>query len=970
MKPKNTAVLGLVASCTMLCSLTGAYGADPLYQWSFNGSDGTNSGTGTGGALTANVGGATTGSFAGAGITGNAGDYSLSASNTNSGGTGTGNAATGNDVNLDGLSQFTVTMWVRQTAGSWGNTSSLINIGATSTPDGSSNPGISLGVSPLWQNGLIVGVNGKAEWTGNLGLSDGNWHFVAFAYNGNNGAYWGQEDMMAQYGGGHHNAAILTGNAVTPATVTERKGIHDGSYWNSAGLPSVGATATAYVANNGSNTSGFTGNLDDVRIYSGLLSVAEIEAIRQSQFADPTPPVQLYWKGDVDDSWTSANWTTDVAGTVPGTLLTDGTQGIAFAATDASNLITLLNADQNVKSIVVKSGTGAVDVGGANSLTIGSNGIYIEETAGSLYLYPSGGIVLDENQVWKNKSPNALIVDSAISGAGTLTKSGLGLLRLGGDNSARTAGTVMELGTLALDHANGLGSASASLVMTAGTLDLNGNSISLGALSGTNVGIIHNTSATECSLTLDVSSDSAYTCLINNGPGGGPVSLIKKGPATVTSLNGSTSGFTGPVLIEDGKFIANHANYGGAPTTSSLGNLQVPGRTITVTYPGELQLTNNNIFGNQNANPALLPELIINQTTMSSTNYNLIGDITLNAASLTQSSTSWQNYHGYQFRGTVRVIKDLVSPGASTISGSVANHLSANTTFDVEDVTDDGTEDLIVTNTLVDPSGDFASTPVGGLTKTGTGTMLIMAATSYTGDTIVNEGVLSIQSASLSDTGKLNVADGAVIDLNFVGSDTVDSLVLGGANQPAGTYGAVGSGAEFETPRITGTGLIIAGEPDPFVDWIASYSSLTGPNTARDADPDGDGLTNIQEFAFNSAPDNGGASGKMRSAVSTVGANQALVLTIPVRDGAVFADGAPASATLPDEQITYQISGTNDLATFDQSVFEVAPALSSGLPALDSGWSYRTFRLDGNVGGATPRGPKGFLRAAIVDDAP
>jgi autotransporter-associated beta strand protein len=380
-----------------------------------------------------------------------------------------------------------------------------------------------------------------------------------------------------------------------------------------------------------------------------------------------------------------------------------------------------------------------------------------------------------------------------------------------------------------------------------------------------------------------------------------------------------------------------------------------------------LALNFNNILGNNFGDPAKLPEIIVNETIVSATNYNLVGDVTLNAGTLSQSTTNAGAYQGYQFRGDIKVRGTV---GLSVITGSGGNHLSPNTVFDVEDVTGDSAEDLNVSTPLINPSGDFASTPVGGLTKIGAGTMLISAASSYTGSTVVSEGVLSIQSASLSDTGKLNVADGAVIDLNFVGSDTVDSLVLGGANQPAGTYGAVGSGAEFETPRITGTGLIIAGEPDPFVEWIASYPSLTGPNTARDADPDGDGLTNIQEFAFNSAPDNGGASGKMRSAVSAVGANQALVLTLPVRDGAVFAIGAPASATLPDEQITYQISGTNDLATFDQSVSEVIPSLSSGLPALDAGWSYRTFRLDGNVGGATPRGPMGFLRAAIVDDAP
>jgi hypothetical protein len=54
---------------------------------------------------------------------------------------------------------------------------------------------------------------------------------------------------------------------------------------------------------------------------------------------------------------------------------------------------------------------------------------------------------------------------------------------------------------------------------------------------------------------------------------------------------------------------------------------------------------------------------------------------------------------------------------------------------------------------------------------------------------------------------------------------------------------------------------------------------------------------------------------------------------------------------------------------FDQNVSEVVPALTGtpAMPALNTGWTYRTFRLDGAVGGGTPRGPKGFLRATVSE---
>ena len=965
MKFKSKTLFSLLTSCTMVFSMSGAYAADPLYQWNFNGSDGTNSGTGTGGALTTNVGGATTASLTQTGPSGEAWDHSLYTNNANDiwWGTDLGNAASGPDLDLTTVSSaFTITMWVKRGGG---NNTDLLNIGDVTTPGQTSNPGISIGLNGNWDNGMRIGVNGYNAWVGDLWSPgyDNDWCFVAICYDGNGGVWW-DETMNSLYGH-HRNAVVVTGDTTTAASVVAGLPLHIGDWGTPAGPVALSSTATAYLANNGAGTTGFSGNLDDVRIYSGLLTVPEIEAIRQSAFAEPSPAVDLYWKGDVDDSWASLNWTSDIDGTIPGGALpTDGSAGVAFTATGASNPITTLSADQNVRNIVVMPGSGSIDIGGSHSLTIGADGIWSEQTAGSLLINTAGGIILDTNQIWKNKSPNPIIVDSSISGSGTLTKSGTGQLRLGGDNSARTAGTVVELGTLALDNANALGSTSASLTMNNGTLDLNGNSITLGALAGNGDAVIHNTSGTACSLTLDVASSSTYSCKINDGPGAVPVSLIKKGAGSVTS--NSAGNFTGPVTIEDGQFIAIQPNWG-APNSGSLGNCQVPGRVVTVTSPGTLALNFNNIFGNNFGDPTKLPEVVVNETTVSATNYNLIGDVTLNASTLSQSTTNAGPYQGYQFRG---VIKVTGTTGASVISGSGGNHLSPNTIFEVENSTLDAADDLIVSTPLINPSGDFAATPTGGLTKTGFGTMVIMTASTYTGNTVVSEGVLSIQNPSLSDTGKLNVAADGVIDLNFVGSDTVDSLVLAGANQPAGTYGAVGSGAEFETPRITGTGLIIAGEPDPFVEWIATYPSLTGLDAARGADPDGDGMTNIQEFAFNSIPNNGAASGKIRSSVETIASEKALVLTLPVRNGAVFSGVSPAISTLVDEQISYHIEGTNDLSTFDQAVSEVVPAASSGLPALDAGWSYRSFRLNGNIGGGTPRGPRGFLRSAVVDNAP
>lgn len=842
MKPKNTTVLSLVSSCIVLCGCHAAFGAEPLYQWNFNGSDGANTGAGSGGVLTANVGaGAATASFTQAGPSGEVWDHSLHTSNANDNwwGTDIGNAAAVGTVDMSGVTQaFTITMWVKR---SGGNNADLLNIGNVTTPGSTTNPGISIGLNGSWDNGMRIGVNGHDSWCGNLWSPgyDDDWCFVAICYDGNGGV-WYDETMNNLYGQ-HRNAVVVTGDTSTPATVATGLPMHIGDWGTPTGPVSLSSTATAFLANNGGNGTGFSGNLDDVRIYNSLLTVAQIEAIRQSAFAEPSPAVDLYWKGDVDDAWTSLNWTSDIDGAVPGgALATDGSAGIAFTATGASNPITVLGADQNVRNIVVTNGTGSIDIGGIHSLTIGADGIWQEQTAGSLYIYPLGGVVLGANQVWKNKSPNPLIVDSALSGAGTLTKSGTGTLRLGGDNSARTAGTTVELGTLALDHANALGGTSASLTMNNGTLDLNGNSITLGTLAGNGDAVIQNTSATPCALTLDASTNSTYACKINDGPGGVPVSLIKKGSATVTS--NSAGNFTGSVSIEDGQFIALSPNWG-APNGGSLGNAQIPGRTITVTSPGSLALNYNNIFGNQYGDPAKLPEIIVNGTTVSATNYNLIGGISLNAGTLSNSTTNAGSYQGYQFKGTVKVIG---SAGASIISGSGGNHLSSNTVFDVEDVTGDAVEDLLVSTPLINQSGDFANA-VGGLTKTGAGTMLLQAANTYTGNTTINGGTLSVWSASFADSSTIVIGSGAVLNLDTMGAtDVVGGLKINGVPQASGTYGAIGSGAPHETASITGDGFLQVVAPG-YSDWAATNVGGQVPS----GDQNSDGVQNGIAYFMN-----------------------------------------------------------------------------------------------------------------------
>lgn len=63
--------------------------------------------------------------------------------------------------------------------------------------------------------------------------------------------------------------------------------------------------------------------------------------------------------------------------------------------------------------------------------------------------------------------------------------------------------------------------------------------------------------------------------------------------------------------------------------------------------------------------------------------------------------------------------------------------------------------------------------------------------------------------------------------------------------------------------------------------------------------------------------------------------------------------------------LTCYIEGSKHLAAFDQEVTQVVPVITAGLPSPSVNWNYRSFRLPGAIGGATPRGPAGFLRATV-----
>jgi hypothetical protein len=120
----------------------------------------------------------------------------------------------------------------------------------------------------------------------------------------------------------------------------------------------------------------------------------------------------------------------------------------------------------------------------------------------------------------------------------------------------------------------------------------------------------------------------------------------------------------------------------------------------------------------------------------------------------------------------------------------------------------------------------------------------------YSGETHVVTGKLMLSGAArLHDASTVRVANGAVLHLDFNGTDTVGALFLGGAPMPAGTYGSLTSAATNKSAYFEGNSILYVGVPTyDYQFWaINQVPPVTG---GPDGDDDKNGVKNLIEYAL------------------------------------------------------------------------------------------------------------------------
>jgi autotransporter-associated beta strand protein len=150
-------------------------------------------------------------------------------------------------------------------------------------------------------------------------------------------------------------------------------------------------------------------------------------------------------------------------------------------------------------------------------------------------------------------------------GAHSITKTGNCTVTLSGNNTF-SGGTTVNAGTLMMGSATALGAATGNLtVNTGGTLDLNGNNLTVGALSGTG-GTITNTSFGALTFSAGNAADTVFAGVIQNNID--PIGFTKQGTGKLV-LTGANI-YTGPTTVTAGALVVGDGVSGSLSGTSSV----------------------------------------------------------------------------------------------------------------------------------------------------------------------------------------------------------------------------------------------------------------------------------------------------------------------------------------------------------------------------------------------------------------
>lgn len=365
-----------------------------------------------------------------------------------------------------------------------------------------------------------------------------------------------------------------------------------------------------------------------------------------------------------------------------------------------------------------------------------------------------------------------------ISGAGGLTKTGLGTVAISG-TSSYIGPTTIDFGTLQAGSATAFSPGSAFTINSGGVLDLNGFNETVASVAGAG-------NITLGAGTLTTGGDNTSTTLSGHisGAGGG---LTKAGAGTFT-LSGTTS-YTGATNVNAGMLRAGAA---GVFASSSA---------FTVAGGATLDLNN---FDQSVGSLAGAGDVTLGSATLTSGNDNtnsaFSGGISGTGGLIKTGTGTFTVSGANSYTGATSVNGGTLQAGAANVlAAASAFTVASGATLDLNNFDQSigslagagnvnlGTATLTAgsDNTSTAFSGGIAGT--GGLIKTGTGTLTLSGPSSYIGSTVVGNGTLLVDGSIAGSS--VTVDSGATLGGNgTVGPTTVNS---GGTLSPGSAIGTL-----------------------------------------------------------------------------------------------------------------------------------------------------------------------------------